>query len=83
METDEIVEEFPENQEIILPISAIKVEANRTVVFTVENGVLVAIPIKTGSILGGNIVIDEGVTLDMFVVLDARGLKEGQQVNSQ
>ena len=83
VETDEIVEEFPENQEIILPISAIKVEANRTVVFTVENGVLVAIPIKTGSILGGNIVIDEGVTLDMFVVLDARGLKEGQQVNSQ
>ena len=71
------------DQEIILPISTIKIEANRTVVFIVEDNVLVAIPVKTGSILGGSIVIDEGITLDMSIVLDARGLKEGNKINSK
>ena len=83
IETDEMSDDLSADQEIILPISAIKVEANRTVVFTVESGVLVANPVKTGSILGGSIIIDDGVTLDMSIVLDARGLKEGNKISSQ
>ena len=63
IETNEVSKDLSMDQEIILPISTIKIEANRTVVFIVEDNVLVAIPVKTGSILGGSIVIDEGICL--------------------
>jgi hypothetical protein len=50
-------------------------------VFSVDNDHrLVAYPISVGSIVGSGIVILEGLTLDMEIVKDARGLRAGQKV---
>lgn len=66
---------------ITVPIAAIKVEAERVVVFTVDaDGTLVAHPIVLGALLGDRVVIGEGVTPDMRIVTDARGLREGEKV---
>lgn len=66
---------------IIVPITALKVETDRTVVFTVsDDSTLVAHEITEGPILGSSIVIAEGVTRGMAIVTDARGLNEGDHV---
>ena len=70
--------------EFSVPISAVKIGADSTVVFTVnEENKLVAHQIILGPILGEKIIIKEGVTADMEIVVDARGLKEGEEVNIQ
>lgn len=67
--------------EVRVPLSALKIEPDRTVVFTVdEKNILQAIPIKEGPIVGDDIIIKEGLTGDWRLVLDARGLKAGQSV---
>ena len=64
-----------------VPISAIKIGADRTVVYTIDReNKLVAHPVVLGSILGGKIIISEGVSVDMKIITDARGLQEGQAV---
>ena len=65
---------------IVIPVAALKVETDRTVVFTVENNRLVAHPVITGSLLGTDIVIQSGLNSDMPIVIDARGLNEGDTV---
>lgn len=69
--------------EFSVPISAIKIGADSTVVFTVnEENLLVAHPVLTGSILGEKIILKEGVSEDMEIVIDARGLREGEEVET-
>jgi RND family efflux transporter MFP subunit len=66
---------------ITIPISAIKVETDRTVVFTVApDSTLVAHPVLLGALLGDRVMISSGVTNDMSIVTDARGLREGDIV---
>jgi len=66
---------------ITIPISAIKVEADRTTVFTVTpDSTLIAHGVELGKLLGDRVEIAAGLTLDMEVVVDARGLREGQTV---
>lgn len=66
---------------ITVPIAAIKIGADKTVVFTVnEAGMLVAHEVVVGSLLGDRVVITEGASADMAIVTDARGLREGQTV---
>lgn len=65
---------------LTLPLSTLKITATGPVVFTVEEGVLVSHPITEGTIIGDRIVILEGVTDDMLLVQDARGLKAGASV---
>lgn len=66
---------------IIIPITALKVETDRIIVFTVnDDGVLVAHEVTEGPILGSSIMIETGVTPDMEIVTDARGLNEGDRV---
>jgi len=69
--------------EIAIPISALKITAEATVVFTVEEEVLVAHPVVMGPIVGNTILIREGVDSDMEIVTDARGLREGDKVVMQ
>ena len=70
------------DQPIIVPITALKVETDRTIVFTITNeGKLVANPVETGSLLGSEIVIKDGLDLTMSIVIDARGLNEGDVVS--
>ena len=65
---------------ITIPIAAVKVEAERTIVFTVEDDVLVAQAVELGALLGERVVIVSGLTPDMRIVVDARGLREGEKV---
>lgn len=66
---------------ISIPITALKVETDRTVVFTVTGeNTLRAHEVITGPLLGTSVVITEGITRDMEIVLDARGLNEGDEV---
>ncbi len=65
---------------ITIPISAVKVESDRTVVFTVDAGVLVAHEVGLGALLGDRVVVSTGLTLDMHIVTDARGLRESEKV---
>ncbi len=65
---------------ITIPIAAVKVEAERTIVFTVDTGTLVAHEVELGTLLGERVVISSGLTPDMRIVVDARGLREGEKV---
>lgn len=71
-----------EIKEISIPISALKVETNRIIVFTVNgDNTLEAHEVTPGLVLGDTVRIDEGLTADMNIVRDARGLREGQSVS--
>lgn len=69
------------SSEIRIPISAIKVLPRGFAVFIVSSeGVLQAQPIKEGPIVGSKMIIPEGLTPDMRIVTDVRGLSEGDVV---
>jgi HlyD family secretion protein len=73
--------EKPAATDIIIPISALKVETDRIVIFTVSGeGRLIAHEITEGPLLGNSIIVRSGLTPDMEIVLDARGLNEGDEV---
>jgi RND family efflux transporter MFP subunit len=67
---------------IIIPIVALKITPTGPAVFTVDptKHMLVSHSVQIGSILGDNIVITSGLTSDMQIVSDARGLVVGQSV---
>lgn len=68
-------------QEIIVPLSALKITASGPLAFTVSSeGILVAQPVVLGEILGDMVEVQEGLTNDSLIVVDARGLKEGEKV---
>lgn len=69
-----------ERGDIVIPITALKVETDRIIVFTVSDGLLVAHPITEGPLLGDSIVVREGLSTSMDIVVDARGLNEGDAV---
>ncbi len=69
---------------ITVPISSIKIGSDQTVVFTVDaENKLIAHAITIGALLGDRVEITDGVTADMEIVTDARGLREGQVVTTQ
>ena len=64
-----------------IPLSALKITPAGSVVFTVStSSTLIAHPVKEGTLLGDQIIIQEGLTPDMIIVIDARGLKDGAAV---
>jgi len=66
---------------ITIPIVSTKITPTGPIVFTVnESNILVANSVTFGDILGGQVTILSGVTEDMEIVKDARGLTEGQEV---
>jgi len=65
---------------ILIPIAAAKITPSGPVVFTVASSTLVSHPITLGTILGDQITVTSGLSLDMDIVTDARGLSDGQQV---
>ena len=68
---------------ISVPITALKLEVDRDIVFSVgEDNTLIAHPITIGPISGSYIRVDSGLTSDMEIVVDARGLKEGDTVST-
>ncbi|PCI30078.1 hypothetical protein COB55_00785 [Candidatus Wolfebacteria bacterium] len=64
--------------DIRIPLSALKIAFDEHLVFTVdENNALIANKVTTGSLIGNDIIILEGISPTMNIVTDARGLKEG------
>lgn len=67
---------------ISIPLSAIKMTGSGPVVFTVgDDKKLVAGAVTLGAISGERVVVERGLTNDTVIVVDARGLKEGQEVS--
>jgi len=67
---------------ITVPITSLKLTAEGAFVFTVtDNNAVVAHQVEIGSIIGEKIIVTDGLTLDMNIVLDARGLQDGQVVS--
>ena len=71
------------NASIIIPIVALKITPTGPVIFTINKNkkALVSHSVQIGSILGENIVITSGLTDDMVIVTDARGLTNGEKVS--
>lgn len=66
---------------ITIPISALKIGAQEITIFTVEaSSTLVAHPVVVGELLGERVEIVSGLSPDMNIVTDARGLHEGEEV---
>jgi multidrug efflux pump subunit AcrA (membrane-fusion protein) len=66
---------------ITIPIIAANISPTGPIVFTVgTSSVLVGHPIELGVILADHVVVTSGLSKDMRIVTDARGLSEGQTV---
>ena len=67
--------------QIFIPLSSLKVTAEGVVVFSVEDGGLVTKHIvKEGPLVGDKVLILEGLTPDMQIITDVRGIKAGDIV---
>lgn len=66
-----------------IPITALKMESDRTTVFTVENDRLVAKEITIGKLSGDYVQVTKGLTAETEIVTDVRGLKDGDEVVTQ
>jgi RND family efflux transporter MFP subunit len=65
---------------LTIPIAAVKITPQGSQVFTVASSTLVAHEVTLGSVVGGQVAVTAGLTPDMDIVSDARGLSEGQVV---
>lgn len=65
---------------IVIPIAAAKITPAGPIVFTVDQGVLVSNPVVFGTILGDQVAVVSGITPEMDIVTDARGLSAGQSI---
>lgn len=68
--------------QFLLPLTAVKLLPDSRAVFTVDtNGRLVAHNVTIGDVVSDNIEVLSGLTPDMRIVTDVRGLSEGQKVS--
>jgi len=71
----------PSGAPTLLPLTAVKLLADSRAVFTVDgNGRIVSHTVTIGDVVGDRIEVLSGVTPDMRIVTDVRGLSEGQKV---
>lgn len=65
---------------IMVPLSALKLLPSGPIAFSVIDDTLVALPVSLGSIFGETVEILTGLTPEREIVIDARGLNEGDHV---
>jgi len=75
-----ITEQIDEQSPIFLPITAIKFSADTGAVLTVSDGEIIEKPITIGLVRGNQVEVVSGVTPQMEIVIDARGLTTGTKV---
>lgn len=63
-----------------IPLTALRMESDRSVVFTVVDGKVSAREIAIGKLSGDSVQVTDGLALDTEIIVDARGLKEGTEV---
>ncbi len=67
---------------IYLPLTSVKLRGDERLIFTIgEDGRLKANPVEIGEVMGDRILVETALDPALRVVVDARGLAEGQQVN--
>lgn len=67
--------------EFMIPITAVKVLPKGFALFTVTpDGVLEAIPITEGPIIGSRMLVKDSLSQNLQIVVDVRGFKEGDEV---
>lgn len=70
--------------ELLIPLTALKVLPDGIFVFTIsETNTIVAHPISEGPIVGDKMRVISGLTSDMEIVTDVRGINEGDEVKRQ
>lgn len=70
-----------DKQEIIIPLSAVKLGTNDAFVFVVtDDSKLEAKTVVLGPVSGDRVIVRSGIALDTPFVIDARGLKAGEVV---
>jgi len=71
-----------ETAEVRIPLSALKITPNGSVVFSVSTtSRLISHEVKMGALLGEFVVITDGLSRDMEIVTDARGLQNDMAVS--
>lgn len=68
------------NARLTIPLSALKLTADSNLVFTVNENRLVPHEVELGVLLGERVEVLSGVTPDMKIVVDARGLQPGELI---
>ncbi len=66
---------------LIIPLAAVKITPQGSVVFTVASSTLHAQAIVLGEVLGNSVAIQSGISAEEAIVTDARGLSDGQEVS--
>lgn len=77
-ETDSLSSNTP----LLLPLTAVKFSASDGSVFFVVDGKLTSRPVKIGSVRGSFIEVTDGIDAQSVIVVDARGLTDGQLVEA-
>jgi RND family efflux transporter MFP subunit len=66
---------------VLLPLTSVKLLPNSRAVFTVDGtGRIIAHAVTIGDVIGDRIEVISGVTPDMRIITDVRGLSEGEKV---
>lgn len=65
----------------LLPLTSVKLSAGSRVIFMVNDGRLVAVPVTIGDVRGDRLEVMTDLPDDARIVKDARGLSDGQAVN--
>lgn len=71
-----------EIDQIFVPLSSLKVTAEGVSVLQVtEDGLVTKQNVKEGPLVGNKVLITEGLTPDMLIIVDVRGINEGDMVS--
>jgi RND family efflux transporter MFP subunit len=69
--------------DIKIPLSAVKITPRGNYVFILSaTSSLISVPVELGALLGDQVEIKTGLSGDMQIIKDARGLKEGEVVEA-
>lgn len=67
--------------QVRIPVTALQITPEGSIVFRVdEDNRLIPHRVVTGPLLGSDVIIEEGLSGDMEIVTDARGLEPGQEI---
>ncbi len=67
-------------EELRLPLRSVRISADKSEVFTVQDGVVVAHPVQTSSLSGEYVTIESGLENIDHVIANVRGVREGDKV---
>lgn len=70
-----------ESASLQLPLTAVKFNNNGTQILSVTDGVVAVMPVDIGTVSANTIEVTTPLNADLAIVKDARGLRDGQEVD--